>query len=147
MALADRPWKSRAKRDRDEAGADDSGPRSRAEGRRRTGRSRRGRVRDALSRVRIGHDVRYIAELASPPRAMLSLPRSVEIFVASTAFDMRMGHDGLFAVVREQWKKDPFTGHLFVFFGRAHNRVAPRARLLQVAASEGRRHARRDRCH
>jgi len=36
---------------------------------------------------------------------------------------MRMGHDGLFALVREQWKKDPFTGHLFVFFGRAHDRV------------------------
>jgi transposase len=54
---------------------------------------------------------------------MLSLPRSVRIFVASAAIDMRMGHDGLFAVVREQWKKDPFTGHLYVFFGRAHDRV------------------------
>ena len=54
---------------------------------------------------------------------MLSLPRSVHIFVASSPVDMRMGHDGLFAIVREQWKKDPFTGHLFVFFGRAHDRV------------------------
>ncbi len=36
---------------------------------------------------------------------------------------MRMGHDGLFAVVRERWKKDPLTGHLFVFFGRTHDRV------------------------
>lgn len=54
---------------------------------------------------------------------MLSLPRSVQIYVASTPVDMRMGHDGLFALVREQWKKDPFTGHLFVFFGRAHDRV------------------------
>jgi transposase len=54
---------------------------------------------------------------------MLSLPRSVRIYVASAPVDMRMGHDGLFAVVREQWKKDPFTGHLFVFFGRAHDRV------------------------
>ena len=34
---------------------------------------------------------------------MLSLPRSVCIYVASTPVDMRMGHDGLFAVVREQW--------------------------------------------
>jgi transposase len=57
---------------------------------------------------------------------MLSLPRSVRIYVASTAVDMRMGHDGLFAVVREQWRKDPFTGHLFVFFGRAHDRVRER---------------------
>jgi len=54
---------------------------------------------------------------------MLSLPRSVHIYVASSAVDMRMGHDGLFAIVREQWQKDPFTGHLFVFFGRAHDRV------------------------
>ena len=54
---------------------------------------------------------------------MLSLPRSVKIFVASDAVDMRMGHDGLFAIVRERWKKDPFTGYLFVFFGRAHDRV------------------------
>jgi transposase len=54
---------------------------------------------------------------------MLSLPRSVRIYVASAPVDMRMGHNGLFAVVREQWKEDPFTGHLFVFFGRAHDRV------------------------
>ena len=54
---------------------------------------------------------------------MLSLPRSVQIFVASAPVDMRMGHDGLFGIVREQWKKDPFSGHLFVFFGRAHDRV------------------------
>ena len=54
---------------------------------------------------------------------MLSLPRSVRIYVASAPVDMRMGHDGLFAVVREQWKTDPFSGHLFVFFGRAHDRV------------------------
>jgi transposase len=54
---------------------------------------------------------------------MLSLPRSVRIYVASTAVDMRMGHNGLFSLVREQWKKDPFTGYLFVFFGRAHDRV------------------------
>jgi transposase len=39
---------------------------------------------------------------------MLSLPRSVRIYVASTPVDMRMGHDGLFAVVGEQWKKDPY---------------------------------------
>lgn len=54
---------------------------------------------------------------------MLTLPRSVRIYVASSPVDMRMGHNGLFALVREQWKEDPFTGHLFVFFGRAHDRV------------------------
>lgn len=55
---------------------------------------------------------------------MLSLPRSVRIYVASVPVDMRMGHNGLFGLVREQWKQDPFTGHLFVFFGRAQKRAS-----------------------
>lgn len=62
---------------------------------------------------------------------MLSLPRSVRIYVASAPVDMRMGHNGLFAVVREQWKEDPFTGHLFVFFGRAHDPIRSSLRQLR----------------
>ena len=54
---------------------------------------------------------------------MLSLPRSVRVYVGSEPVDMRCGHDGLFAIVKEHWRFDPFTGHLFVFFGRAHDRV------------------------
>jgi transposase len=54
---------------------------------------------------------------------VLSLPRSVRVFVGSEPVDMRRGHDGLFAIVKEHWRFDPFTGHLFVFFGCAHDRV------------------------
>lgn len=49
---------------------------------------------------------------------MLSLPRSVGIYVASATVDMRVGHDGLFALVQSLFRLDPYSGHLFVFFGR-----------------------------
>jgi transposase len=54
---------------------------------------------------------------------MLSLPRSVGIYVAAGSFDMRVGHDGLFALVKSAYRLDPYAGHLFVFFGRRSDRV------------------------
>jgi transposase len=53
---------------------------------------------------------------------MLTLPSSVRIYLAATSVDMRRGHDGLVAVVRNQWKLDPYAGHLFVFVGRRSDR-------------------------
>ena len=53
---------------------------------------------------------------------MLSLPPSVRIFLATEPTDMRKGHDGLFAMVR-QFNIDPFTGHLFVFTSKRRNRL------------------------
>jgi transposase len=53
---------------------------------------------------------------------MLTLPPSVRIYLASQPVDMRRGHDGLVAVVRNQWKLDPYAGHLFVFVGRRIDR-------------------------
>ena len=53
---------------------------------------------------------------------MLSLPPSVRIFLATKPTDMRKGHDGLFALVR-QLDLDPFTGHLFVFTSKKRNRL------------------------
>jgi transposase len=53
---------------------------------------------------------------------MLTLPPSVRIHLAATSVDMRRGHDGLVAVVRNQWKLDPYAGHLFVFVGRRSDR-------------------------
>ncbi len=46
---------------------------------------------------------------------MLTLPRSVRVFVASTPIDMRRGHDGLLAVVQSTWGLDPYSGHIFAF--------------------------------
>ena len=54
---------------------------------------------------------------------MLSLARSVGIYVASATVDMRVGHDGLFALVQSLFRLDPYSGHLFVFFGRRNDRV------------------------
>jgi transposase len=53
---------------------------------------------------------------------MLTLPPSVRIYLAATSVDMRRGHDGLVAVVRNQWRLDPYEGHLFVFLGRRSDR-------------------------
>lgn len=54
---------------------------------------------------------------------MLTLPPSVRIYLASEPVDLRRGHDGLFAIVRNQWQMDPFAGHLFAFVGRRGNRI------------------------
>jgi transposase len=54
---------------------------------------------------------------------MLTLPRSVRIVLATEPVDMRRGHDGLCAIVRNQWRLDPFAGHLFVFLGKRADRV------------------------
>lgn len=53
---------------------------------------------------------------------MLTLPPSVRIYLATTSVDMRRGHDGLAAIVRNQWKLDLFGGHLFAFIGRRGDR-------------------------
>lgn len=54
---------------------------------------------------------------------MLTLPSSVRIYLAAEPVDLRRGHDGLVALVRNVWRLDPFEGHLFVFLGRRLDRV------------------------
>lgn len=54
---------------------------------------------------------------------MLSLPASVRIFVACEPCDMRKGFDSLAAIVREQFRDDPLSGHLFVFRSRRGDRM------------------------
>lgn len=54
---------------------------------------------------------------------MLTLPRSIRVFVASTPIDMRRGHDGLLAVVQQVWKLDPYSGHIFAFLSRRMDRA------------------------
>ena len=53
---------------------------------------------------------------------MLTLPPSVRIYLAAEPVDMRRGHDGLAAIVRNQWKLDLFGGHPFAFIGRKGDR-------------------------
>ena len=54
---------------------------------------------------------------------MLTLPASVRVYLAAEPTDLRRGHDGLVAIVRSQWRLNPFDGHLFVFLGRRLDRI------------------------
>jgi transposase len=53
---------------------------------------------------------------------MLTLPPSVRLWIAAEPVDMRRGHDGLAAIVRSQWKRELFEGHLFIFIGKRKDR-------------------------
>jgi transposase len=54
---------------------------------------------------------------------MIALPPNSRVWLAAGATDMRKGFDGLAALVQTQLSEDPFSGHLFVFRGRAGDRV------------------------
>lgn len=54
---------------------------------------------------------------------MLTLPPAIRIFAARAAVDMRQAFDGLSAIARDVLCQDPMSGHLFVFFNRAKDRV------------------------
>ena len=54
---------------------------------------------------------------------MLSLPPSVRLFVATQPVDGRKGPDSLMALVRDVFRLDPLSGHLFVFFSKRCDRV------------------------
>lgn len=54
---------------------------------------------------------------------MLNLPPSVRLFVATQPVDGRKGPDSLMARVRDVFRLDVFSGHLFVFFTRRFDRV------------------------
>lgn len=54
---------------------------------------------------------------------MLTLPRSVRIYIASAPTDMRRSIDGLMAIVKDELEGDVYSGHLFVFVSRRCDRV------------------------
>jgi transposase len=54
---------------------------------------------------------------------MIALPAGVHVWLAAGATDLRKGFDGLSAIVQTQLAEDPFSGQLFVFRGRAGDRV------------------------
>jgi transposase len=57
---------------------------------------------------------------------MVSLPTSVQIWIATQATDLRKSFDTLAELVRQQLKGDPLSGQLFVF----RNKRADRVKLL-----------------
>jgi transposase len=54
---------------------------------------------------------------------MLTLPPSVHIFLAAGATDLRKGFDGLAGLARERLRRDPLSGHVFVFCNGRRTRV------------------------
>ena len=54
---------------------------------------------------------------------MLTIPPSVKLWYCPDPVDMRLGFDGLFALVRTRLNADPLCGHLFIFRNRAADRL------------------------
>jgi len=57
---------------------------------------------------------------------MLTLPSSVKIFIYAQPCDMRCGFNKLSMFTENIMDKDPFSGHLFVFF----NKVGDKCKIL-----------------
>lgn len=54
---------------------------------------------------------------------MLTVPRSVPIYIYGRPADMRKGFDGLSGIVRAEFPADPLDGSLFLFFNRRRDRL------------------------
>jgi transposase len=52
---------------------------------------------------------------------MIPVPAGVRVWLATGHTDMRRGFPGLALLVQETLKRDPHSGHLFVFRGRRGN--------------------------
>ena len=49
---------------------------------------------------------------------MIPVPSGARVWLAAGHTDMRKGFDGLALLVQETLRRDPHSGHLFVFRGR-----------------------------
>ena len=54
---------------------------------------------------------------------MLSLLASTRIFLCRDPVDFRKAHDGLVAIIRDELSEDVFSGGIFVFLNKRHDRV------------------------
>jgi len=54
---------------------------------------------------------------------VLGLGAATRVFVATGATDMRLGFDGLYALVAGQLQQDPRSGHLFLFANKRRDRM------------------------
>ena len=54
---------------------------------------------------------------------MFGLPAPNRVYLAHEPADMRMHHDGLWALAESKLKENPFGGALFVFTKKARDRV------------------------
>jgi len=54
---------------------------------------------------------------------VLSFSPAVKLWYCPDPVDMRLGFDGLFALVKNRLQADPLSGHLFIFRNRSADRV------------------------
>lgn len=54
---------------------------------------------------------------------MLTLPPAVRVFLCLAPADLRRSFDGLSQLAEKIVFQDPFSGHLFVFVNKRHDRV------------------------
>ncbi len=54
---------------------------------------------------------------------MLTVSSAIRIYLATGTTDLRRSIDGLSAVVRDHFKLDPLSGHLFLFRNRRGDRI------------------------
>lgn len=54
---------------------------------------------------------------------MLSFTPATQIFLVTGATDMRKSFNGLMSIVENGLKRDPLSGHLFVFANRLRTRI------------------------
>jgi transposase len=54
---------------------------------------------------------------------VLGLGAATRVFVATGGTDMRLGFNGLYALVVGQLKEDPQSGHLFLFANKRRDRM------------------------
>ena len=52
---------------------------------------------------------------------MISFNRRTRVYLYKKPVDMRLSYDGLFQRVKDLLKKDPFSGHLFLFVNARRN--------------------------
>lgn len=54
---------------------------------------------------------------------MLMLPNAVKVYVSREAINMKRSFAGLTAIIEADFKHDPLTGNIFVFFNKPANKV------------------------
>jgi transposase len=68
---------------------------------------------------------------------MIPVPTGVRVWLATGHTDMRKGFDGLALLVQETLRRDPHSGHLFVFRGRRGDLVGRISPALSLDACFG----------
>ena len=73
-----------------------------------------------------GPEATFLAVRVAEPAVaavVIGLPDGVRVYLAAGRTDLRRGIDGLAAQIQTVLREDPFSGHLFIFRGRAAHTI------------------------